>query len=160
MLANPLPPSFLDTYSLSTLSLESKVLHMVISFLVFWPICLTSSLVYFKNGPEYFTKGTAPIFILLLRFLRFCLVSSSFLFLLRYSFLIFSFISTYLRCLLPISQVFVDFLFSESSNFFLSLVVEFRFCHVSFSAFHYKHGAFFYTKFHPYVLIVYPVCVY
>ena len=34
MLASPLPPSFLDTYSLSTSSLGCNALCMVISFLV------------------------------------------------------------------------------------------------------------------------------
>ena len=63
MLASPLPPSFLDTYSLST-SLGCKDLHMVISFLVLWPICLSSLLIHFKNRPEYLTRETVQIFIL------------------------------------------------------------------------------------------------
>ena len=63
-LASPLPPSFLDTYSLSTSSLGCNTLCMVISFLALWSICLSSSLVYFKNGPEYLTSGS--VFLLLL----------------------------------------------------------------------------------------------
>ena len=53
MLANPLPPSFLDTYSLSTSSLWSNALCMVITFLVLWSIiiiiisCCSSS----SSGP-------------------------------------------------------------------------------------------------------------
>ena len=39
MLANPLPSSFLDTYSLFMSSLECKALLIVISFLVLWSIC-------------------------------------------------------------------------------------------------------------------------
>ena len=39
------------------------------SFLVLWFICLSSSLVYFKNGSEYLTRGTAKAFITLIRFL-------------------------------------------------------------------------------------------
>ena len=34
-----------------------KALCMVISFLVLWSICLSSSVVLFNNGPEYFTGG-------------------------------------------------------------------------------------------------------
>ena len=38
MLASSIPPSFLDTYSLSTLSHGCNTLCMVISFLVLWSI--------------------------------------------------------------------------------------------------------------------------
>ena len=48
MLASPLPPSFLDTYILSLLSLGCKGLCIVISFLVLWFICLSSSFVHFS----------------------------------------------------------------------------------------------------------------
>ena len=85
MLVNPLPPSFLDTYILTTSSLGCNALCMVISVLVLWSICLRSSLVIFKNGPKYLT---APVFIALIRFILHSFVSSSFLVLLRYSFLI------------------------------------------------------------------------
>ena len=93
MLESSLPPSFLDTYSLLTSSLGCNALCMVISFLVLWSICL-SSLVHFKMGPEYLTRGTAKVFISLIRFLLHSFVLSSFLVFLRYSFLIFPFIST------------------------------------------------------------------
>ena len=63
MLASPLPPSFLETYSLSTSSLRCKALCIVISFLVLWSICLSSSLVHLRKGPEYLTSGTAQVFI-------------------------------------------------------------------------------------------------
>ena len=69
---------------------------MVNSFLVLWFVCLSPSLVHFKNGPEYLKRRTAKVFILLIRFLLYSFVLSSFLVLLRYSFLIFSFIITYL----------------------------------------------------------------
>ena len=59
VLASPLPSSFLDTYSLSTSSLECNALCMVISFLVLWSICLSSSLVNLRKGPEYLSKGNA-----------------------------------------------------------------------------------------------------
>ena len=70
-----------------------NALCMDISF-VLWSTCLSSSLVHFKNGPEYLMRGTAQVFIPLISFLQHSFVSSSFLILLRYSFFIFSFIST------------------------------------------------------------------
>ena len=79
MLLGPLPPSFLDTYSLSVLSVGYKTLYIVITFLVLWSICLSSSLVHFKNCPEHLTRGTALLFIPLMRFLQWNLVLCSFL---------------------------------------------------------------------------------
>ena len=79
-------PFFLDTYSLSTSFLRWKALYMVISFLVLCFICLRSYLVYFTNGPEYFTKRTAQVFIPFIRFQLFSLLSSSFLVFLKFSF--------------------------------------------------------------------------
>ena len=84
MLARPLPPSFIETYSLSTSSLGCNTLCIVISFLVLWSICLSSSLVHLRKGPEYLTSGTAQVFIPLIRFLLLSFVSSSFLVLLRF----------------------------------------------------------------------------
>ena len=86
MLAYPLPPSFLGTYSLSTSSLGCNALCMVVSFLVLWSICLSSSLVHLRKGPAYLMRGTAQVFIPLIRFLPESFVSSSFLVILRYSF--------------------------------------------------------------------------
>ena len=137
VLASPLPPTFLDTYSLSTSSLGYNALCMVISFLVLWSICLSSSLVYFKSGPEYLMRITARVSIPLIRFLRHSFVSSSFLFLLRYSFLIFFFhLHLFDGVSFKDAQVFVRFLFSESSN--LVLIWQFHSVRqVSFAAFHY-----------------------
>ena len=84
MLASPLPPSFLETYSRSTSSLGCNALCIVISFLVLLSICLSSSLVHLIMGPEYLTRGTAQVFIPLIWFLQLSFVSSSFLVLLRY----------------------------------------------------------------------------
>ena len=64
-------------YGKSSSSFFSWHIQSVMSFLVFWFICLSFSLV-------------------LMRFLLYNLVSCSFFVLLRYSFLIFSFTSTYL----------------------------------------------------------------
>ena len=46
---------------------------MVISFLVLWSICLSSSQVHFKNDPEYLTRGTTWVFITLIRILLYIL---------------------------------------------------------------------------------------
>ena len=78
MLISLLPPSFLFM-----LSLLCTRLLIDINFLVLWYICLSSSLVHFKKCPEYFTKGTGQVFILLMKFLQQCLVF-------RYYFHIFS----------------------------------------------------------------------
>ena len=89
MLASPLSPSFLIACNL--LSLMCKALYVVIDVLVFWFICLSSSLVHFKTCPGYVTKEAAQVLIPLKRFLPKSLVSRFFV--LRYSFLIFPFIS-------------------------------------------------------------------
>ena len=69
MLVRPLPPSFLDTHSLSISALGCKAWCIIINFLVLWSICLSSSLLHFKNGPKFLTRGTAQVFILLMRIL-------------------------------------------------------------------------------------------
>ena len=66
MLATSLPPSFLDTYSLS--SLRFKVLYRV-NFLVLSSNCLRYSLVHFRNGLEYLTRWITQLFIPLMRLL-------------------------------------------------------------------------------------------
>ena len=96
MLARPLSPSFLETYSPSTSSMGCNALSIVISFLVLWSIYLSSALVHLWKGPEYLTSGTAQVFIPLIRFLDESFVSDSFLILLIYSCWILPFISTFL----------------------------------------------------------------
>ena len=78
MLAYSLSPSFLDTYSLPMSYLGCKALCIVINFLVLWSFCLSSSLVRFKNDPEYITRGTAQVSIPLMWFLLRNLVSRTF----------------------------------------------------------------------------------
>ena len=56
---------------------KCKALCIAIRFLVDWFFCLTYSFVHFKNGPEYLTKGTAWVFIPLIRLLVQILVSRS-----------------------------------------------------------------------------------
>ena len=65
------------------LSVGGQAVYIIISFLILWSICLSSSLVYFKNGPDYLTRGTVQVFIFLMRFL----FSRSFPVRLRYFFL-------------------------------------------------------------------------
>ena len=62
MLSSPLPPFLLDTYYLSMSSPRCKAFCIVINFLFLWSVWLSSSFVYFKNGLEYLTKGTAQVF--------------------------------------------------------------------------------------------------
>ena len=68
----------------------------LIYFLVLWSIYVSSSLLHFRKVLEYLTWRTAQVFIPLIRFRLNSFISSSFLVLLRYSFWICSFISTYL----------------------------------------------------------------
>ena len=77
---------FLTHIVFSTSSLGYKALCMVISFLVLWSICLSSSLIHFKNGLEYLTRGTAQVFTPFIRILINTFISNSFLALLEYSF--------------------------------------------------------------------------
>ena len=77
-------------HCLSTSSLGCNALCIVISFLILWSIYLSLSLVHFRKGPEYLTKGTVQVFISLIRFRQQIFVTSSFL-VLRYSFLNFVF---------------------------------------------------------------------
>ena len=62
MLTSPLRPSFLDTYSQS--SLGCKAMYIVIKFLVLWLISLSSYLDHFKNVPE-FLQGELPLCLFL-----------------------------------------------------------------------------------------------
>ena len=70
--------SFFGLYWPHQLRLVSpSLLCIVIIFLVLWSIC--SSLVYFKNGPEYLKRGTSQVFIPFMKFLQYSLVSSNFI---------------------------------------------------------------------------------
>ena len=118
MLASPLPPSFLGTYCLSTSSLGCNALCMVISFLVLLSICLSSSLVHLRKGPEYLTRGTAQVFILWIRFLLESFVSISSLTVFHISFNWWSFTGVWVRASLLKSpglfSVFCPFSLTQS----------------------------------------------
>ena len=135
MIASRLAP-FLDTCSLSISSLGRKALYIVIKFLILWTICLKSSLVHFKNSPEYITSRTAHVFIPLMRFLLQSLVSRSFQIRLKFSVLIFSFIVCLMAPASNNTWIFVIFLFTGRSDFllvvlFLQLFVFFQFFFMS-----------------------------
>ena len=66
-------------YLILNTSIWCKVLWIVFNFLVLWTICLSSSLVYFKNGTKYLTRVTAKIVVPRMRFLLYILVSVDFL---------------------------------------------------------------------------------
>ena len=88
-------------------------------FLFSGQFCLISPLVHFKNSPEYVTRLRALAFITLMGFPLYRLVSSSFLFLLWYSFLIFFYLHLFYGFCFKYSQVFVSLFFSEHSDFCL-----------------------------------------
>ena len=106
---------------------------IVINFLVLLPICLSSSFVYFNNGPEYLTDEIVQVFIPLQSLLlRSVLVHP------RYSFLIFSFLVW--RCLLLVSPSTCSFPFLQTFWFLLAMEVLFLrlfiFSHLSLWAWH------------------------
>ena len=70
-------------------STQTWRLPFLLLFLIIWSF----SLVLFKNGPKYLTRGTRQIFIPVKRFSRQRLVSGRFRVLLTYSFQTFSFVS-------------------------------------------------------------------
>ena len=119
-------------------SLTSKALCIVINFLVLWSICLSSSIVYFKNGPENLTRSTAQAFLPLMKFLL--------------GFLKISRLSEAFFCYFPFhlgscdgvcyqySQVLVISLLFKGSKTFPYLLVLF-FPQFSFLLF-FEHGAF------------------
>ena len=125
------------------------------NFFVFWSICLSSSLVHFKNSSEYLTRSTIQVFIPLMKLLQQSFLSRSFLILLGYSFLFFPF-----HLLLfdgvsfqyfQILVIFFLFMYSDS----LPIWQFYSLLYFSFSMFHYEHGTFFNAKFHSYILAVY-----
>ena len=62
-----LPPSFIDTWADVILWIQGLVHFYQYRWLLVH--CLSSSQVHFKNGLEYLTRGTAQMFIILIRFL-------------------------------------------------------------------------------------------
>ena len=112
-------PSFLDTYNLSVSFLRCKTISIIMTFFCSLVYLFMFS-VHFKCVPEYFTTGIAQVFIHSMKFLLSSMISGSFIVLVRYSFIYFLF-NLYLfddihsQCYV----VFVSFLFSERSEFFM-----------------------------------------
>ena len=94
MLAYPLLPSFLGTYSLSTSFLGCMALYIVMISLSVCSICWSSYLVHFRNCSVYLSRYTTYVFIPLIFLLQYRFVSSRFLALQRFSFFILYFIYT------------------------------------------------------------------
>ena len=145
MLDISLPPTFLDTYNLSITSLWCKGLCIVIKFLILWFICLSSSLIYFKNSHKYLTRGVSQEFNLLMRFLQQSLRSRNVLVHLRYTFPIFSFVSACLVVAAYIIPNYNYFFFVQACLFFLD--VCFCFLPLCLFTFHYQYGTFFLSNF-------------
>ena len=117
---SPLPFSFLDTYSLSTLCLEFNALCIVINFLIICLICKSSSFVHLKDDPEYLTRGTSKEFMPVMIFQPQSLVKRSSLVLLRSVFNFFFFVLVLFECVrCQYSQQLLIFHFSKCPDAFL-----------------------------------------
>ena len=134
---NTLPPSIVDTQCLSMSSIRFKALCIVINFLVFWSIYVSSSLVHVKNDPEYFIRVTAQVLIIWKDFCCRCWFWKFFLiFWGTYIFLSVSLIVSWLPiyprpCNIPSLQVFSCF-----PDFIILFLSLFLFSHVLMSAWH------------------------
>ena len=123
---------FLDIFSPSMSSLGCKVLCIVINYLVLRPICWSSSLDHSTNGPEYLTKGTAQVFIPLMKFLLqsvgFKKFSCSFQ-------VLFSYFSFFSAGLMARARAGGSYLVSPSTLILICYFCSFRY--LSFSVSHY-----------------------
>ena len=108
MIASSLSPCF-DTFCLPVSSLRCKVLCLVMCFLVLFPIFRSSSLINVKNIPVYITRGRAQVFVTLMRFLPYTLVTSIFLLFFNFFYYIYLFGVVCFQYF----QVLVSFLFSD-----------------------------------------------
>ena len=135
MLASPLTPSFLYTYSLSMSSHECKALCIVFSFL---SSVLISFLVCFRND---LTRRTMEVFIPLMRYSCRDFVSRIVLVWLKYCLIFFLSSHSSDDVHFQYKQVLVSFLFSKRSYSSWSGSILF-FRYVSFFYFYYEHGTF------------------
>ena len=90
MLVSPFPPSFLKIYSLSMSSLGWMALCIVISFIVLWSIFKVLPTTTLRMVPSIL-QGLNEVFIRLMSFQLYSLVSSCFLVLLKHTSIIFFF---------------------------------------------------------------------
>ena len=162
MLVSPLLPSFLDTYSLSTLFLDQRTRKITtIQYLPCSPVNLFK---FFPRPPEEWYRvsykrdspGTNSFDEILAEQLGFeKLFRSS-------EKLLLFFLSSPLVwwCLLPIFLSTCKFLIKRSVFFLLFFIWQFSsFCHLSFPTSHNWYGTFFYAKLLPYIVTVYPNCL-
>ena len=137
-----------------------KALSIVINFFILWSICLRSFLVHFKNGLEYLTRGTAHVFIQLMRVLLQSLVSRTFLiFCDTHFFFFFFYLLLFDDVRFQYFQIIIIFLFIQLFDSCLIWQLC-SFIYLFFSTFHYKHGPFFKAKFHSHILAVYSYSLY
>ena len=110
-----------NTHSQSMSSVGYRALCIEIKFLIFWSICLSSSLVYFNNSPEYLIRGTAQVFTPLIRFLLQSLVYRGFSFVWGILLLFLFFHLRLFGVYFQYSQVFVilPFFSKRSDSFFI-----------------------------------------
>ena len=158
VLTCPLLSLFLDTYSPYISSFGCKGLCIVTNFLITWSICLSSSIVHFKNGPEYpwGRPGVYPLDSIFAEELGFEKLSRSFEVLFSNFFL-----SSLLIwwCQHPIFLSICSFPFLQTFWFFPDLLVLFLLLFV-FSHFSLWTWSFFYAKFYSYILALYSYCLY
>ena len=127
---NPVPPSFLDMYSLSTLLFGCNPLCIVNRFLVLLSICCNSSLVQSRNALEYLSKDIAQVLIPFMTFSPLRFVSKIFLILRLYSFpLSLSFLSSWSH--LPL------LLLSTYTNHLHSMILYFGYYYYHYYYFHF-----------------------
>ena len=69
VLVSRILPFFLDTHSLSMSSLGLKATRIVINSLVLCSICMSFSLVHFRNDPDYITISNDQMYFVLLSIL-------------------------------------------------------------------------------------------
>ena len=99
-----------------------------------------------KIGSAYLIKGTAQVFVLLIRFLLHCLFSSSFLVGLKSFFLSYFFFHLHLFNAVCFQYLQVLVIFISLSILILSWFYSF-WCY-SFACFHYQHWTFFKIQFY------------
>ena len=127
----------------------------VMTFLVLWPICWSYSRVHYENGET----GEQPSSLSF--WWDFCNVIW-FRVVFPFSWSIFfkknSFISACLMVSVFNSPKYFQVSFGRSEFSLMWLFQPFR--HLSFSAFNYLYGTFFYAIFHPNILTLHPHCLY
>ena len=153
-------PSFFYTCSLLMPSFRYNALRIVIKLWVLWSICLSSSLVYFKNGPMYLTKENCQMFIFWWCF--YCRARFNEFFSFLWSITFIHFLSSPLDWWfpLPIFPITRNFPFLQTFRFFFWFDSSIPFVICLFSFFQYEHGTFFSVKFQSFIQILFSYSLY